>query len=56
MLRDDFHALPVLEEGRLEGIVTSADVLRVLCEIDEQALESAWSSLERLKVERTEEC
>ena len=29
MLREDVSALPVLDEGRLVGIVTTADVLRL---------------------------
>jgi CBS domain-containing protein len=55
MLRDGFHALPVLENGALVGIVTSADVLLALGTIDEQALASAWSSEELLSADRAEE-
>lgn len=31
MLKNGFHALPVLVNGALRGIITSADVLAVLC-------------------------
>lgn len=55
MLRDGFHALPVLENGAIEGIVTSADVLLALGTIDAQVLESAWSSETVLSASRTEE-
>lgn len=55
MLRDGFHALPVLENGALKGIVTSADVLLALGTIDEQVLESAWSSGAALSVSQAQE-
>jgi len=55
MLKNGFHALPVLVNGALRGIVTSADVLAVLCAIDEDALESAWTGEAALSAEATEE-
>ncbi|HEX6882847.1 MAG TPA: CBS domain-containing protein [Planctomycetota bacterium] len=55
MLRDGFHALPVVESGALRGIVTSADVLHALAEVGEEALESAWRSQEALAEARVEE-
>lgn len=55
MLQNGFHALPVLVEGALRGIVTSADVLEALCAIDEQALNLAWSGEEVLRTDRVEE-
>lgn len=55
MLRNGFHALPVLVDGALRGIVTSADVLAALCAIDEDDLEQAWTSEEVLSAERIEE-
>ena len=48
MVENGFHSLPVLVQGALRGIVTSADVLAALCAIDEQALASAWSGEARL--------
>lgn len=55
MLKNGFHALPVLVNGALRGIVTSADVLTALCAIDEGALESAWTGEAALSAERAEE-
>jgi CBS domain-containing protein len=55
MLRDGFHSLPVLEDGALVGIVTSADVLRALARVDEDTLESAWTSRAALDAAREEE-
>ncbi len=55
MLQNSFHALPVIVDGALEGIVSSADVLRALCEIDERELESAWSGEQALHAQRVEE-
>lgn len=48
MVANGFHSLPVLAQGALRGIVTSADVLAALCAIDEQALASAWAGEARL--------
>lgn len=48
MVANGFHSLPVLVQGALRGIVTSADVLAALCAIDEQALAAAWSGEARL--------
>ena len=55
MLQSGFHALPVRVNGALKGIVTSADVLRVLGTLDETELGSAWSSEQALDVSRKEE-
>jgi CBS domain-containing protein len=55
MLKNGFHALPVLVNGALRGIVTSADVLAALCALDEDVLESAWSSEVAPSAERTKE-
>jgi CBS-domain-containing membrane protein len=44
MVANGLHCLPVLDQGALRGIVTSADVLAALCAIDERALASAWAS------------
>lgn len=55
MLRNGFHALPVLDDGALAGIVTSADVLRALCALDEQAFEVAWSDAQALRSDRAGE-
>jgi CBS domain-containing protein len=55
LVKNGFHALPVLVNGALRGIVTSADVLAALCAIDEEALESAWMSEAALSAERAEE-
>lgn len=44
MLRDDFHALPVVADGALKGIVTSVDALLTLSRIDELVLAAAWRS------------
>jgi acetoin utilization protein AcuB len=55
MLKNGFHALPVLVNGALRGIVTSADVLEALCAIDEEALEAAWTGEAALSAERIEE-
>jgi CBS domain-containing protein len=54
MLKNGFHALPVLAGGNLRGIVTSADVLAALCAIAENVLESAWTSEVALSAEREE--
>lgn len=54
MLQNGFHSLPVLVEGALRGIVTSADVLLALGDIDEATLESAWSGEAALSAEREE--
>jgi hypothetical protein len=54
MVANGFHSLPVLAQGALRGIVTSADVLAALCAIDEQALASAWAGEARLSA-RVEE-
>ncbi len=37
MLRNDVSALPVLGEGRLIGIVTTADVLRLMAGQEREA-------------------
>lgn len=55
MLRDGFHALPVVHDGALKGIVTSADVLRALAEIDEGALEAAGHGEGTLAESRVED-
>jgi CBS domain-containing protein len=55
MLKNGFHALPVLVNGALRGIVTSADVLATLCAIDEEVLEGAWTGEAALSAERIEE-
>lgn len=55
MLRDGFHALPVVDSGALKGIVTSADVLRALADVGEDTLESAWRSEEALAETRAED-
>ena len=55
MRKNGFHALPVLVNGALRGIVTSADVLAALCAFDESALESAWTSEVALSAERAED-
>jgi CBS domain-containing protein len=55
MLQNGYHALPVLVDGALKGIVTSVDVLRTLCSIDERALEEAWAGEEVLSEGRVEE-
>ena len=54
MQKNGFHALPVVADGSLRGIVTSADVLAALCAIGEDALESAWRSEVALSAEREE--
>ena len=55
MLKNGFHSLPVLVNGALRGIVTSADILAALCAIDEDALESAWTGEAALSAEATED-
>lgn len=55
MLRDGFHALPVVEDGALKGIVTSADALLALGTLDSTVLEAAWRSEAALAVERVED-
>jgi len=55
MLQHGLHALPVFVKGFLRGIVTSADVLGVLAEVDESTLESAWSGEQALGAGRVEE-
>jgi CBS domain-containing protein len=55
MLQNGYHALPVLVGGALKGIVTSVDVLRTLCTIDERVLEEAWSGGEVRSEDRVEE-
>lgn len=54
MLRNGFHALPVVENGALRGIVTSSDVLRALSAIGEVELEHAWKEEAALDLERIE--
>lgn len=54
MLRNGFHALPVVENGALKGIVTSSDVLRALCAIGEVELEKAFEEEAALDLERIE--
>lgn len=54
MRKNGFHSLPVLVNGVLRGIVTSADVLAALCAIGEETLESAWTSEAALSAEREE--
>lgn len=55
MLRDGFHALPVVQDGALEGIVTSADALLALGTLDSDVLESAWRSEVALGAGRAED-
>jgi CBS domain-containing protein len=55
MLRDGFHALPVVEHGVLKGIVTSADALLALGTLDGDVLESAWRSEVALAAEATDD-
>lgn len=54
MLQNGFHSLPVLVDGSLKGIVTSAGVLQALCNFDETALGSAWSAATALSAEADE--
>jgi CBS domain-containing protein len=55
MLQNGYHALPVLVNGALRGIVTSVDVLRTLCSVDEHVLDQAWTGEEVLSESRVEE-
>jgi acetoin utilization protein AcuB len=55
MLRDGFHALPVIEGGAVRGIVTSADVLLALGTLDEDVVESAGQIEAALASARAEE-
>jgi CBS domain-containing protein len=55
MLQNGYHALPVLVNGALRGIVTSVDVLRTLCSVDEGVLDQAWTGEEVLSESRVEE-
>lgn len=55
MLRGHIHCVPVVVDGRLLGIVTSADVLGVLGRLDESLVASAWESAVALDAARVEE-
>lgn len=55
MIQHRLHALPVLAEGSLRGIVTSTDVLGVLAAVEGSKLESAWTGEQALGAGRAEE-